>query len=43
MLGRPASLRREHPLGHLAMQVAFVLPLSLPVVGAAALHKIECL
>ena len=27
--GRPASLRKENPLGHLAMQLAFTLPLSM--------------
>lgn len=41
VMGRPASLRRENPLRGLGMQVAFVLPLSLPVVGGAALHKLQ--
>ena len=41
LLGGPSSLRRENPLGALGMQVAFVLPLSLPVVGAAALYRLE--
>ena len=27
--GRPASLRSENPLGHLAMQIAFTLPISM--------------
>lgn len=41
VMGGPASLRPDNPLGGLGMQVAFVLPLSLPVVGAAALHRLE--
>jgi len=30
-----------NPLNALGMQVAFVLPLSLPVVGAAALYRLD--
>lgn len=41
LMGRPASLSRRNPLNGLAMQVAFTLPLSLPVVGAAALYRLE--
>ena len=33
--GRPASLRRENPLGFLAMQVAFTIPLAIPLILAA--------
>jgi len=29
LTGRPASLRRENPLGKLAMQIAFTLPISM--------------
>ncbi len=36
-----AKIPRENPLNGLAMQVAFTLPLVLPVVGAAALYRIE--
>ena len=32
---------KGNPLNGLAMQVAFVLPLSLPVVGAATLYRLE--
>ncbi len=39
MAGRRAALRRENPLGFLAMQVAFTVPLVLPVAAAAALHR----
>ena len=34
--GHGARLQRENPLNQLAMQVAFTLPLTLPLVGAAA-------
>ncbi len=40
-MGRPAALPRGHPMNGLAMQVAFVLPLTLPIVGAAALYRLE--
>jgi len=39
ILGGPSSLSRGNPLNALGMQVAFVLPLSLPLVGAAALYR----
>ncbi len=35
------SLRRENPFNGLAMQSAFILPLSLPIVGAAALYNLN--
>ena len=38
LMGRPSSLRRGHPMNALGMQVAFVLPLSLPVVFAASIY-----
>jgi len=41
LLGRPAGLPRGHPMNQLAMEVAFIVPLSLPVIGAAALHNIN--
>jgi hypothetical protein len=37
--GRRASLGAANPLGGLAMQIAFTIPLSLPLVGAATLHR----
>lgn len=40
-LGRPASLPPENPLGQLAFQLAIALPLTLPLVGAAALYRLE--
>jgi len=38
---RPAALPPGHPFNALAMQVAFTLPLGLPLVGAAALHRLD--
>src|SRR5712692_9113528 len=40
-MGRPASLSAENPLGQLAMQVAFTIPASLPLIGAATLHRLD--
>ena len=37
-MGRPSSLSADNPLGALAMQIAFTIPFSLPLVGAATLH-----
>ena len=39
--GRPMALRLENPLNGLAMQVAFIVPLTLPLAGAAALYDID--
>jgi hypothetical protein len=38
LMRRPASLPSGHPMNALAMQVAFVLPLCLPLVYAASVH-----
>ena len=40
-MGRPASLGANNPLRHLAMQIAFTIPLGLPLVGAATLHQLN--
>ena len=40
-MGRPASLSANNPVRHLAMQIAFTIPLSLPLVGAATLHRLN--
>src|SRR6516165_7100393 len=37
--GRRASLSAGNPFRGLAMQVAFTVPLALPVAGAATLHR----
>ena len=39
LMKRPYSLTAENPMGQLAMQVAFTLPLSLPLVGAASMYR----
>jgi len=41
LLGRPGGLPNGHPMNALAMQVAFIVPLSLPVIGAASLYNIN--
>ena len=40
-MSRPAALRAANPLGNLAMQIAFTIPLGLPLVGAATLHRLN--
>ncbi len=37
--GRPASVTRQNPLTPLAIQIAFTIPLVLPLAGAAALYQ----
>jgi hypothetical protein len=39
--GRSTTLSSENPLDGLAMQVAFIVPLLIPVIGAAALYNIN--
>lgn len=41
LIRHPVSVSRGNPLNALGMQVAFTLPLSLPVVGAAALYRLD--
>ena len=41
LLGRPARLPKGHPMNQFATQVAFIVPLSLLLVGAAALYNIN--
>jgi hypothetical protein len=41
LAGRPATLSRDNPLTGLAMQVAFIVPLTLPVAGGAALYDLN--
>ena len=40
-LGRSTTLSKENPLTFLAMQVAFTVPLAIPLVLAAAAHRPE--
>jgi hypothetical protein len=39
LIGHRASISRENPLWQLAMQVAFTVPLVLPLAGALALYR----
>ncbi len=39
LLGRSGGLSKGHPMNQLAMQVAFIVPLSLPLIGAASLYN----
>jgi hypothetical protein len=41
LLGGPWKLSAGNPLNGLGMQVAFVLPLSLPLVAAATAHRLQ--
>jgi hypothetical protein len=41
LMGGAASLSKGHPMNGLAIQVAFTLPLNLPLVGAATLYRLE--
>lgn len=39
-MGRPASLSPGNPFRFLAMQIAFTVPLGLPLVGGVTLHRL---
>ena len=41
LMGRPAGLHKGHPMNALAMQVAFTLPLNIPLVLAAATYRLD--
>ncbi len=41
LMGRRSTLGAGNPLGGLAMQIAFTVPLSLPLVGAATIHNLN--
>ena len=41
LLGGPAGLPGGHPMNELGTQVALVMPLCMPVAGAAALFRLE--
>ena len=41
LMGRRASLSPGNPMDQLAMQVAFTIPLTLPVVAGAALYRLN--
>lgn len=39
LMGRRATISKDNPLSSLAMQVAFIVPLNLPVIAAATLYR----
>jgi hypothetical protein len=39
LLGRSNALPKGHPMNQLATQVAFIVPFSLPLIGAASLYN----
>ena len=41
LLGHSGRLPKGHPMNQLAMQVAFIVPLSLPVIGAVSLYNLN--
>jgi hypothetical protein len=41
LMGRPSSLAKGHPMNGLAMQIAFTVLFSLPLVGAATLYRLN--
>jgi hypothetical protein len=41
LIKHQSTLPRTNPLNQLAMQIAFIVPLNLPVIGAAALHNVN--
>jgi len=41
LLGRPSGLSQGNPFNQLAMQVAFIVPLNLPVIAAAAMYNVN--
>jgi hypothetical protein len=41
LMRRPSSLGKGHPMNQLAMQVAFTLPLNLPLVAAATAYRLN--
>jgi hypothetical protein len=41
LLGRSGALPKGHPMNQLATQVAFIVPFSLPLIGAASQYNIN--
>ncbi|MDG5759672.1 hypothetical protein QA600_09995 [Natronococcus sp. A-GB1] len=39
--GRPTTVHSENPLSGLAMQVAFIVPILIPVIGAATIYNVN--
>ena len=38
-MGRPATLSKENPFGMLAMQIAFTIPATYPLIAAVTIHN----
>jgi hypothetical protein len=41
LMGRPASLAKGHPMNALGMQVAFTVPLALPLIAATTAYRLN--
>ncbi|HEX4038436.1 MAG TPA: hypothetical protein VHX37_10295 [Acidobacteriaceae bacterium] len=41
LMRRPASLPKGHPMNALAMQIAFIVPLNIPLVLAATAYRLD--
>lgn len=41
LMGRPASLPGDHPMNALARQIAFLVPIGLPLIAAATLYRLN--
>jgi hypothetical protein len=39
LMGRPTALSKENPFGLLAMQSAFIVPFTYPLIAAATIHN----
>lgn len=40
-MGRTATLSKENPFGMLAMQIAFTIPFTYPLIAAATIHDVN--
>jgi len=40
-MGKPATLSKENPFGMLAMQIAFTIPATYPLIAAATIHNVN--
>lgn len=40
-MGEPATLSKENPFGMLAMQIAFTIPATYPLIAAATIHNVN--
>ncbi len=41
LMGKPATLSKENPFGMLAMQIAFTIPATYPLIAAATIHNVN--